>query len=160
MLDNQLNNFVHKVRRFEEADRVVCFRNVFSPKTWEVVMQIKYAMIFVSDMGKSVEFYRDVLGIPLRFQSPGWSEFATDGATLALHRAEKSAGAATVDEHGVAGNCRPGFGVPNLTEFHQRMIAKGVRCVQEPKSVFGSKVAQYADPDGLVFSVGEVRATS
>jgi lactoylglutathione lyase len=117
-------------------------------------MQIKYAMIFVSDMEKAVAFYRDTVGIPLRFQSPGWSEFTTEGATLALHRAEKSS-TAEIPAHGGAGSCHPGFGVSSLDEFHQRMIAQGVRCIQEPKSVFGAKVAQYAAPDGLVFSVGE-----
>ena len=37
------------------------------------------------------------------------------------------------------------------------MVAHGVPCVREPKEVFGARVAQYADPDGLVFSVGEER---
>ena len=37
------------------------------------------------------------------------------------------------------------------------MTARGVRCVEVPKTMFGARVAQYADPDGLVFSVGESR---
>jgi hypothetical protein len=41
--------------------------------------------------------------------------------------------------------------------FHQKALAANVRCVVEPKDVFGSRLAQYADPDGLVFSVGEDR---
>jgi len=47
--------------------------------------QIDYTMIVVSDMQRSVEFYRDTLGIPLKFQSPEWTEFATGATTLALH---------------------------------------------------------------------------
>lgn len=47
--------------------------------------QIDYTMIVVSDMQRSVEFYRDKLGIPLKFQSPDWTEFATGTTTLALH---------------------------------------------------------------------------
>ncbi len=115
-------------------------------------MRLNYTMVFVSDMEKSVAFYRDQLGIPLRFQSPAWTEFATEGATLALHKADNT-------DHGPhpSGNCRPGFAVPNLQEFHQRMVLHAVPCVQEPKSVFGAMVAQYEDPDGLVFSVGEER---
>ena len=49
-------------------------------------MRVSYAIVFVSDMKRSVAFYRDVIGLPLKFDSPEWSEFATDGATLALHR--------------------------------------------------------------------------
>ena len=47
--------------------------------------QIDYTMIIVSDMQRSVEFYRDKLGIPLKFQTPEWTEFATGSTTLALH---------------------------------------------------------------------------
>ena len=28
-------------------------------------------------MNRAVKFYRDVLGLSLEFQSPGWSEFST-----------------------------------------------------------------------------------
>jgi catechol 2,3-dioxygenase-like lactoylglutathione lyase family enzyme len=48
-------------------------------------MRVNYAIVFVSDMKHSVSFYRDKLGLPMRYESPAWTEFATDGATLALH---------------------------------------------------------------------------
>ncbi|HEU4933644.1 MAG TPA: VOC family protein [Pyrinomonadaceae bacterium] len=47
--------------------------------------QLDYTMIVVSDMQRSVEFYRDKLGISMKFQSPDWTEFATGTTTLALH---------------------------------------------------------------------------
>ena len=40
-------------------------------------MRVNYAIVFVSDMKRSVAFYRDVVGLPLKFDSPEWSEFAT-----------------------------------------------------------------------------------
>lgn len=107
-------------------------------------MRVNYTIVFVRDMKRSVAFYRDIVGLRMKFQSPGWTEFATDGATLALHQ-----------DDGGAGTCRPGLNVPDLSEFHQRMMATSVICVQQPKEVFGSRVAQYQDPDGLVISVGE-----
>jgi lactoylglutathione lyase len=115
-------------------------------------MRINYAIVFVSDMQRSVAFYRDTLGLPLRFQSPDWTEFATDGATLALHEAKRAAAAGTEP---AAGSCRPGLGVTNLDEFHARVTRLGVRCVQAPKETFGTRIARYADPDGLVISVSE-----
>jgi catechol 2,3-dioxygenase-like lactoylglutathione lyase family enzyme len=36
-------------------------------------------------MNKAVKFYRDVLGLKFKFESPGWSEFVTGETTLALH---------------------------------------------------------------------------
>ena len=117
-------------------------------------MRVNYAIVFVSDMRRSVSFYRDTVGLPLKFESPHWTEFATDGATLALHLAESSA-PPSADDQGRAGSCRPGLRVPSLTAFHARMMQHSVPCLQEPTEAFGSRVAQYADPDGLPISVGE-----
>jgi catechol 2,3-dioxygenase-like lactoylglutathione lyase family enzyme len=120
-------------------------------------MRVNYAIVFVGDMQRSVSFYRDALGLPLKFASPGWTEFATEGATLALHLGQPS-NRPTIDAgEERAGHCRPGLQVANLDEFHQRMVEHNVLCTQEPQSVFGARVAAYVDPDGLVFSVGEER---
>lgn len=118
-------------------------------------MRINYAIVFVSDMARSVAFYRDVLGLPLKFESPHWTEFATEGSTLALHPADgpnTDTGDPTLTP---AGRCRTGFCVPDLDEFHQRLIQQNVPCVQEPQDVFGAKIAEYVDPDGMTISVSE-----
>jgi lactoylglutathione lyase len=120
-------------------------------------MRVNYAIVFVSDMQQSVSFYRDVIGLPLRFESPGWTEFATDGATLALHATRASISQEDDAQQECAGRCRPGLSVPNLDDFHQRMIDLNVPCIQEPKEIFGARIAQYVDPDGLAISVGEER---
>jgi lactoylglutathione lyase len=120
-------------------------------------MRVSYAIVFVSDMRRAVSFYRDVLGLPLRFESPGWTEFATDGATLALHKSEGAYPANDEPQPVRAGRCRPGLSVPDLDAFHKRMIENNVPCVQEPKETFGARIAQYVDPDGLVISVSEER---
>lgn len=54
-------------------------------------MRVDYVIVFVSDMKRSTAFYRDVIGLPLKFESDGWTEFATEDATLALHAAEGAA---------------------------------------------------------------------
>ena len=120
-------------------------------------MRVNYAIVFVSHMSRSVAFYRDAVGLPLRFESPAWTEFATEGATLALHAGGEGGAEASGPQEGRPGQCRPGLSVANLDEFHRRMLEREVPCVQEPKEVFGARVAQYADPDGLVISVGEER---
>lgn len=118
-------------------------------------MRVSYAIVFVSDMKRSVAFYRDVIGLPLRFDSPEWSEFATDGATLALHRSEQDRVASEGGD--IAGQCRPGLAVRDLDAFHLRMLEHDVVCTQLPKDLFGAKMAQYLDPDGLALSVSEER---
>lgn len=123
-------------------------------------MRVNYAIVFVSDMKRSLAWYRDVVGLPLKFESPGWSEFATDGATLALHTSE--AAPTSLDNPGgmPPGRCRPGLSVPDIDVFHKRMLEHDVPCKQEPKEVFGARVAQYVDPDGLAISVAEERRGS
>ena len=118
--------------------------------------RVSSAIVFVSDMNRSIAFYRDVVGLPLRFDSPEWSEFATEGATIALHRSEQAPGPR--GEPGMpAGSCRPGLSVPDLEAFHLRMVEHNVVCTQQPRDLFGARIAQYLDPDGLAISVSEER---
>ena len=124
----------------------------------DLLMRVNYAIVFVSDMKRSVEFYRDILGLPLKFETPGSTEFATDGATLALHACKESK--ADADEYEKPGRWRSGFSVPDLDAFHQRMVENTVPCVQQPTEMFGARIAQYLDPDGLPSSVGEERQNS
>jgi lactoylglutathione lyase len=107
-------------------------------------MRVAYAVVHVSNMARSISFYRDVLGLPVKFETPEWTEFATEGATLALHTAEGTAAAG-----------HPGFAVPDLDAFHKRMMDQNIPCTQEPRQVFGSRIAQYRDPDGLTISVSQ-----
>ena len=121
--------------------------------------KLDYTIVFVSEMKRSVAFYRDVLDIPLKFESPHWTEFATDGTTLALHPASAGGRDRPTAGHNAAGTCHLGFMVENLNEFHQKMLAHNVHCIQSPKVVedVGGPLAIYADPDGLPISVGESR---
>jgi lactoylglutathione lyase len=115
--------------------------------------KLRYVILFVSDMDRSVGFYRDVLGWPLKCQSPERAEFATEGTTLALHYASKPSGAAAVQGE-IAGRCQLGLWVDDVEAFHQDMVARGTLCILPPtEDEFGAKLAVYADPDGLPFSV-------
>jgi lactoylglutathione lyase len=121
----------------------------------ETTVRVNYVIVFVSDMKRSVSFYREVIGLPLKFESPGWTEFATDGATLALHLSETASAEPDDPRRVPAGRCRPGLSVPDLDRFHRRMVERKVPCVQEPSETFGVRLAQYLDPDGLGISVAE-----
>ena len=112
---------------------------------------MSYAIAFVSDMDASVRFYRDRVGLPLKFQSPEWTEFATGPTTLALHRAS---------EAHPAGEVRLGFTVPDVQAFHQRLAAEDVTFTQPPRvrEREGIVLAEFLDPDGAPCSVsGETK---
>jgi catechol 2,3-dioxygenase-like lactoylglutathione lyase family enzyme len=79
--------------------------------------QFRYAIKFVGDMDKAVKFYRDTLGLKLKFESPGWSEFVTGETTLALHPASDKNRAGRVElGFTVAEKVGLGFELPQATK--------------------------------------------
>jgi lactoylglutathione lyase len=110
-----------------------------------MALKLSYVIEFVADMDRAVKFYRDILGLPLKFQSPGWSEFATGETTLGLHPAS--------DEN-EAGKIETGFNVPDLGKFYDEMRANGVKFSMPPKKQdFGGTLAQFEDSEGAHVSV-------
>ncbi|MGH9907021.1 MAG: VOC family protein [Pyrinomonadaceae bacterium] len=120
--------------------------------------QIDYAMVIVSDMARSIEFYRDKLGIPLKFESPDWTEFQTGATTLALHGGglprEQKAGSADKD----AGTCSIGFNVADVDKAYDELKSKGITFVMPPtqRENEGNKLAVCLDPDGLPISLAQI----
>jgi lactoylglutathione lyase len=120
--------------------------------------KVDYVMVNVSDMHRSVAFYRDTLGLRLKFESPGWSEFDTGGTTLALHAATSAAGGAAAGQAGpVAGTCSMGFSVPDLNSTYAELGKRGARFVMPPteQKEEGIRLAVCIDPDGLAISFAE-----
>lgn len=120
--------------------------------------QIDYTMIVVSDMDRSVEFYRDKLGIPLKFQSPQWTEFATGTTTLALHGGGIPAeGPPQGDPSKIAGACSIGFTVQDVDKTYEELKARGIRFVMPPtqRENEGIRLAVAIDPDGLPVSFAQ-----
>jgi catechol 2,3-dioxygenase-like lactoylglutathione lyase family enzyme len=117
---------------------------------------VSYIMVNVTDMKRSVEFYKDRLGIPLKFESPDWTEFSTGTTTLALHGGA-SASQAQGGGHHVAGTCSFGFNVPDIDKTYVALKEKGVRFVMPPTARTNEniKLAVCLDPDGLSISIAQ-----
>ena len=117
---------------------------------------VDYVMVNVSDMARSVAFYRDVLGLPMRVETPGWSEFDTGTTTLALHLAP-SVGVAPAQGGPTAGTCSIGFSVPSVDEAYEALAARGAHFVMAPttQEAEGIRLAVCVDPDGLAVSFAE-----
>jgi lactoylglutathione lyase len=107
-------------------------------------MHLSYAIKFVDDMDRAIAFYRDKLGLEVKFQSPFWSEFTTGDTTLALHPAS--------DEN-PAGGVELGFALDNLGDFYARREELGIEFTREPKEEHGVHIAQIRDADGARVSV-------
>jgi lactoylglutathione lyase len=98
-------------------------------------------------MDRAVKFYREVMGLELKMQSPGWSEFKTGETTLALHPASQKS---------PAGKVELGFTVKDLNATYKEMSAKGVKFIMPPtKQDFGGMLAVCVDSEGGTWSMAE-----
>ena len=107
-------------------------------------IKLTYVIKYVGDMEEAVRFCRDQLGLSLRFQSPGWSEFETGETTLALHLSS---------QENPAGTYQLGFGVPDVDRFYTEKKDEGVEFTSAPSETFGRRIARFKDSEGVVCSV-------
>ena len=119
--------------------------------------KVDYIMITVSNMARSVAFYKDKLGIPMKFGTPDWTEFQTGSTTLALHGGGEAREAPVDPNAHYAGTCSIGFNVDNLDLAYEQLQAKGVVFVMPPTARGGEgiKLAVVVDPDGFAISLAE-----
>ena len=83
--------------------------------------------------------------MPLKFESPRWTEFLTGETTLALHPASDT---------NPAGKVEFGFEVPDLQKFYDDMSGNGVKFLAPPKrQEYGGMLAQFEDSEGASVSV-------
>ena len=119
-----------------------------------MLMRLQYVTVYCSDMKRSIAFYRDQLGFPLKRESPEWSEFHCGPVTLALHIVKPAQKATWVPRETPAGRARLVFEVRDIEAFYREMKEKGVEFALPPtQQDFGAMLAVMLDPDGFPISV-------
>lgn len=107
-------------------------------------MKLAYAIKYVADMERAVAFHRDTLGLPLAFQSPEWSEFATGTTRLALHIA---------GEGHPAGSVQLGYNSDDLDALYAARRTAGVTFTTAPVEQHGTRIARFLDSEGAECSI-------
>jgi len=113
-----------------------------------VLKKITHAEILVSDIERSIEWYRQVLGLRLIHHSHDqrWAEFDTEGTRLSLYEPrenQRDLRKAIGSHTGVV------FGVEDLQAAYKDLAAKGVTFAIPPrKEPWGGEMAVFLDPDG------------
>jgi lactoylglutathione lyase len=106
--------------------------------------------IFVHDIGRAVEFYRDRLALPLGKQGAFGAEFFQEGTRMGVHPAVHPDAKALVGRHtGIT------LHVPGLLHYCGELHDRGVRFVTEPTQQSWGIMAMVADPDGNVLALWE-----
>ena len=113
--------------------------------------KIGAAILLVSNMEKSIRFYRDTLGLPLKTKSKDWTEFYSSNTVLALHPARKKNNLKT------GSGMLIGFEVSDLDATVKILKRKRVKFFKTPKEEPFGKHAIIQDPDGHLISLAEIK---
>jgi predicted enzyme related to lactoylglutathione lyase len=108
------------------------------------------AILLVEDLQKCIAFYRDILELKIKNQSPDWIEFQNEGqsAVLALHPAR-------IKQKGTS-NMLVGFSVSNLEAVCKNLEDKNVKFHKLITQESFGKHAIIEDPEGHLISIVEI----
>ncbi|MEE4298282.1 MAG: VOC family protein [Pseudomonadales bacterium] len=111
-------------------------------------MKLGYVNVFVSDLGRAVAFYRDVLGLHCTREDRAFGYAAFTAGAISLGLAEVGPEQETLLER----HTGIGFVVEDLDAEHDRLAEAGVVFPMAPeRQPWGGYMALFADPDGNVF---------
>jgi len=108
-----------------------------------VEFAIRGITLFTSDMAKMATFYRDVIGLKLVEDTPGWKQFDAGTCRLALHKGKSRVGA------------RPpkiGFYAKDVVKAKAWLESRGAK-LGEIKSFEAIVFCDGKDPDGNVYAI-------
>ena len=104
--------------------------------------------IFVTNLDRAVEFYRDTLELPVHKQGGFGLELFHEPPHLGVHPAVHADAKALVGRHtGIT------FYVPGLLHYCGVLHERGVRFVSEPTRMDWGVMAMIADPENNVFAL-------
>jgi catechol 2,3-dioxygenase-like lactoylglutathione lyase family enzyme len=113
-------------------------------------MQVSHVILRVSDMGQSLAFYRDQVGLAVIAESPAFSFLDAGSIRLALNAAGEMGPDTSTTEIV--------FEVEPVLEVHAGMVGRGVPFAVEPRPVMEDEdralhAAHFRDPDGHLVSI-------
>jgi lactoylglutathione lyase len=106
--------------------------------------------IFVHDIDRAVEFYRDTLGLPMTKHGSFGAEFLEGDTHVGVHPAVHPQAKALVGRHtGIT------LFVPDLLHYCGVLHDRAVRFLAEPTQQSWGIMAMISDPDGNVLALWE-----
>jgi len=132
----ELNRIVSIIRSMEGVTSTNTL-TVFEPST--LFRKVNAIILLVSNMERSKEFYKDILGLRIKYESPEWVEFLKDGAVLALHKSKIKV---TNDR------AMLNFITSDINGVRSILKSKGVRFYKDIEEDANGKYMIIEDPDG------------
>jgi lactoylglutathione lyase len=116
--------------------------------------KIGAVVLLVANMKRSINFYKNILGLPIKRQSRDWTEFFNNGTVLALHPAKKK------DKLKSGSTILIGFMVNDLDYSVKQLKKKKVKFFKRLKKEPFGKHTIILDPDGHLISIAELKEKS
>ena len=106
-------------------------------------MKITLIALGISDVSKSVAFYRDKVGLELQTQFESIAFFLAGPVMLMLN------GGLRRPDRPLAGATEIVLAAESVTAMRQQLIERGCKFINEPREVTpGSWASTFSDPDG------------
>jgi len=121
-----------------------------------MLIRLHRLTVHCADLKRSVAFYRDVLGFPLKFEFADRAEFHSGPVTLVLRPDDSSESGTMRKEPARAGETRLEFEVLDLEKFCREKSEKGAEIISPLEGGDSqNRTAVLHDPDGLAIFVTE-----
>lgn len=122
--------------------------------------QINVAVLFVADLERSKAFYRDTLGVPLKFGDETSAGFDFDPMLLILLDMASARDLLSDDAVAVPGasgvRSQLVAFVDDVDGMYAELVAQGVEFVREPiDREWGLRTAHFKDPDGNIWEIAQ-----
>ena len=117
-------------------------------------MNIKHlgsVIIAVSNLEKSVKFYNEIIGMPIKNKRENWVELGKQGATVILHPASTKINTGTSIENGIV----IGLVVGDIQSAIQELKSQKVTIYRDIESHKAGTNAIVLDPDKYMISLFE-----
>lgn len=116
------------------------------------IKRVGNVILAVQDLDKSVTFYHEVLGLPIKTQRRTWVDLGQTGALLSLHPASITSDRSS---NNIEGGIVIGFLVGDVKSAIEEMRAKKIKIHREIVDRDAGKNAIVLDPDGYMVSLFE-----
>jgi len=116
------------------------------------IKKVGNVILAVKDLDKSLAFYHELIGLPIKNQRRSWIDLGTSGALISLHPASLTA------EHtgsSLDNGITIGFLVGDLNSAVEELKSKGVKIYREISEREAGKNAIVLDPDDYLISLFE-----
>ena len=116
------------------------------------IKRVGNVILAVKDLDKSLAFYHEVLGLPIKNQRRTWIDLGQTGALLSLHPTSITADHTS---NNLEGGIVIGFLVGDLKSALDELRSKNVRVHRDIMDRDAGKNAIVLDPDGYMVSLFE-----